>query len=199
MIEFSDLKNMSKAYIKVCKEIKNPNKNKKGVHNAAYADLDQVIEVSKSVLAENGFSIIQYPNSGDDRIGITTMLLHESGEYIKGEFNVKFQSQDPQKVGGAITYYRRYSLVSMLNLVGENDDDADSISEHAKSVANKKPTIKQLNALYYKVTENNCSVDDYNNIIKPNIDLTMYKSFMDNFTTERFNKAVVHFKNQNNK
>lgn len=158
MIKFSDLKAMAPAYAELCKKIKNPKKNKKGVHNAAYADLDAVIETSKEILAEYGFAIIQHPTSEDHNIGIETMLLHESGEYILGNFKVPSAHTDPQKIGGLITYYRRYCLVAMLNLVGEIDDDADSISEHAKSVSkNQLATDGQKKFLFQLL-----GMDEYN-------------------------------------
>lgn len=156
MIEFSELKELPKIYAKVCQQIENPAKKKNGVHNAKYADLDEVINCSKKVLANHGFTIIQYPLTNDGKIGVETMLMHESGEYIKGSFCVPFNNNDPQKVGGAITYYRRYSLVAMLNLVGENDDDADSISQHAQNVKNNAPqSDKQKKFLLDLLTQNN--------------------------------------------
>lgn len=187
MIEFSELKEMPKAYAKVCVEIGNPAKKRSGVHNAKYADLDEVINCSKKILAKNGFTIIQYPLTNDGKIGVETMLMHESGEYIKGSFCVPFNNNDPQKVGGAITYYRRYSLVAMLNLVGENDDDADSISQHAQGKS--KPNEKQLGAMFYKVRDNSCDLDIFNSI-KPLINTNQYKWLMDNFNKENFNKLA---------
>jgi hypothetical protein len=47
--------------------------------------------------------------------------------------------QDPQKIGSAVTYYRRYTLQSLLSLQAE-DDDANSASA---TVKNTKPTITQ--------------------------------------------------------
>jgi hypothetical protein len=127
MLEFSDLKKMPKALVKIQNEISNPKKNAKGMHNAKYATLDEVISVSKKLLANNGFTIIQSPYNDGEVMGVETMFLHESGEYIRGRFGSKFTSQDPQKAGGLITYYRRYSLSAMLNVASENDDDADSL------------------------------------------------------------------------
>ena len=158
MIEFSELKEMPKAYVKVCAEIKNPVKNKKGVHGAMYADMDQVIEVSKPVLSKHGFAIIQHPFTEDDKLGIETMMMHESGEYIRSKFSVKIATNDPQKIGSAITYYKRYALVAFLNLVAEADDDADSVSAHAQSRNNptnnlasdaQKYTLKNLMGKQY--------------------------------------------------
>ena len=196
MLEFSSMVKLAPAYSKVCQEIQNPTKNTVGVHNRSYADLDSVINTSKKVLADNGFTVMQMPFNKDGEFGVETMLLHTSGEYIKGSFATKPPSLDPQKIGSQITYYRRYALVSMLNLVGENDDDAESVSDHAKTKANSKPSEKQINKMFFSVKANNCSIDDFNKIIKPNISLVQYNSLMDNFTADRFQLAVKHYKGE---
>jgi hypothetical protein len=124
--------------VKVQNLINNPKKNAKGMHNAKYATLDEVISVSKKILADNGFSVMQSPYNDGEVMGVETMFLHESGEYIKGKFGSKFTSQDPQKAGGLITYYRRYSLSAMLNVASENDDDADSLKPASAGASDKQ-------------------------------------------------------------
>lgn len=187
MIEFSELKEMPKAYAKVCAEIENPKKNRKGVHNAAYADMGEVIRVSKKTLADNGFSIIQHPYTEDDKLGIETILIHESGEFIRAKFAVKIATNDPQKIGSAITYYKRYALVAFLNLDAEADDDADSVSQHAQGKS--KPSEKQLGAMFYKVRDNSCDLDIFNSI-KLLMNTNQYKWLMDDFNKENFNKLA---------
>lgn len=155
MLEFSDLKEMPKALVKIQNEINNPKKNAKGMHNAKYATLDEVISVSKKLLANNGFTIIQSPYNDGEVMGVETMFLHESGEYIRGKFGSKFTSQDPQKAGGLITYYRRYSLSAMLNVASENDDDADSLKPSASNASDK-----QKKFLHSLIIEKNIQLTD---------------------------------------
>lgn len=138
MLEFSDLKEMPKALVKVQNLINNPKKNAKGMHNAKYATLDEVISVSKKILADNGFSVMQSPYNDGEVMGVETIFIHESGEYIRGRFGSKFTSADPQKAGGLITYYRRYSLSAMLNVASENDDDADSLKPASAGASDKQ-------------------------------------------------------------
>lgn len=163
MLEFSDLKEMPKALVKIQNQINNPKKNAKGMHNAKYATLDEVINISKQLLANNGFTIIQSPYNDGEVMGVETMFLHESGEYIRGKFGSKFTSQDPQKAGGLITYYRRYSLSAMLNVASENDDDADSLkpnnnAQRLNSNSNANASDKQKKFLHSLIIEKNVNL-----------------------------------------
>lgn len=127
MIEFSELKEMPKALSKLQGMIKNPVRNKKA-YNYLYADMDTVLECLKIPCSENGFSIVQMPYNSDDVLGVETMLIHDSGEYIKAKFGSRMVKSDPQSVGSQISYYRRYSLLSIFNL-GQEDDDGAIISK----------------------------------------------------------------------
>jgi hypothetical protein len=74
-------------------------------------------------LAESGLAISQHP-SGDNNL--TTLIMHaDSGEYIESTYNIHPTKNDPQATGSAITYARRYALVSILCLNVDDDDDAN--------------------------------------------------------------------------
>lgn len=128
MIEFSNLDKMPGALAKLQNEIKNPKKDRKGMHNAKYAQLDSVIDQIKEVTGKHGFSVIQLPFNDEKVFGVETMLLHESGEWIKGRYGGSMSSTNPQDYGKAITYFRRYALGALFNIAPEDDDDADSIA-----------------------------------------------------------------------
>lgn len=53
---------------------------------------------------------------------VCTMLLHESGEYIAGELALRPKKSDPQGIGSAITYARRYHLAMMVGVATADDD-----------------------------------------------------------------------------
>ena len=88
-----------------------------------YADLSSIIEAIRKPLAENGLAFSQFP-TGDG--GLTTMLLHESGEWLEETFTLKSVDSKPQSVGSAITYSRRYALGAVLGIATEKDDDANA-------------------------------------------------------------------------
>jgi hypothetical protein len=87
-----------------------------------YANLEEVIKVVKAAFAENGLSFIQFPVSGDGTAGVETIILHESGEFMSNEFLLKCAKTDPQGMGSAITYARRYGLQSACGIPSEDDD-----------------------------------------------------------------------------
>jgi len=94
---------------------------------SSYATLGSVIEVCKEELNKNGISVLQ-PVEADK---VTTILLHESGEWISDEGVIILcaKPNDPQAQGGAITYSRRQGLTSLL-LIPSVDDDGESATDH---------------------------------------------------------------------
>lgn len=56
------------------------------------------------------------------------------------------------------------------------------------------PSEKQLNAMYYKVNDNACSLDDFNNVLKPNASIAQYKWLMDDFNKGNFDKLIIKLK-----
>lgn len=94
-----------------------------------YAGLPSVLEVVLPVLHKNGLYLSQSPISEGERVGIKTKIIHaESGEMLEDSFTMNLSKNDPQGAGSAITYARRYALVSMLGLNVDEDDDANLAS-----------------------------------------------------------------------
>lgn len=94
-------------------------------YSYSYANLEDVLEAVGSALAEQGVAIFQFPERRPGFIGATT-LLAKGEEWIAASMLVP-ESPDggPQAVGSAITYARRYGLMSLLALAaGDEDDDA---------------------------------------------------------------------------
>ena len=97
-----------------------------------YADLDTVIKSCFPQLTKNGLSVIQGNDTCDKgSFYVTTMLLHESGQWIKSKLKMPIGGkQDAQAVGATITYARRFSLSAMVG-IAQTDDDGNSISDKA--------------------------------------------------------------------
>lgn len=111
-----------------------------------YADLASVWDACREPLSKNGLSIVQFPttsyqgepqpyewtakNSGEVRYGVrvacvvsvTTRMLHSSGQWIEDTVSTMLPTADPQAVGSAISYLRRYSLQSVAGVAPEDDD-----------------------------------------------------------------------------
>jgi hypothetical protein len=87
-----------------------------------YADLSAIIQAIKEPFAKNGLSYAQFPIENEGRIGIETILMHNSGEWLSQSFTVQLTKQDAQGAGSAITYCRRYGLQAVAGIPSEDDD-----------------------------------------------------------------------------
>jgi hypothetical protein len=101
-----------------------------------YADLTSVWKACKEALHNNDFSVIQSPISRDNRIGVATMLLHSSGQWVSDEFTLGVKKQnDPQADGSSITYARRYALAAFVGVCPVDDDGELAMSRNNKKTS----------------------------------------------------------------
>jgi hypothetical protein len=101
-----------------------------------YAGLDACIEAVIDALHANGIALMQRNIPCESGVSVETILLHTSGETISGGIlHVPASKQDPQGYGSALTYARRYSLLTLCGIAPE-DDDGNAAS---KPVAYAKP------------------------------------------------------------
>lgn len=104
-----------------------------------YADINQLIELSNPLFHAQNLMVLQ-PIQGNTLL--TQVIDIDTGERIESSLELP-QSQDPQKIGSAITYYRRYTLKALLNLQ-EEDDDANKASGNAKEYKDdNKPWLSE--------------------------------------------------------
>ncbi len=111
--------------------------------NYKYAQLDQVIDETRSILCKNGLAIIQAPFNDGSVVGIKTTLIHDSGECIESSFGSTPMKSDPQSIGSLITYYRRYSWLALLGLAPEDDDGQSAMPNQNSQIAPQPRTIAQ--------------------------------------------------------
>jgi hypothetical protein len=118
-----------------------------------YADLSGILDVIKEPLIECELSIIQMPKG---KYGLETMIMHSSGEWMSGEYEMKPTKEDPQNAGSVITYQRRYALGAVLSLNIDFDDDGNKGSEPVKEVKpqpKKKELLTPIHPAWSKVIE----------------------------------------------
>lgn len=137
------------ALMKFQSEIGAVYKNDKNYQNK-FANINQVIETIKGPMIKNGLAITQHPgNCPDGSIGLYTILMHTSGQYIQSFFSSKIVEKPDigkncQDHGKLITYYRRYAMLAALNLATTDDDDGlKSKEDHEKSVRAKEKAEKK--------------------------------------------------------
>jgi len=92
---------------------------------SSYADLTSVIKAIKQPFSDNGLSYTQFPVSNENGVGVSTRLMHVSGQWLEMEYTLPTVKKDPQASGSAITYARRYALQSVAG-IPTADDDAES-------------------------------------------------------------------------
>lgn len=93
-----------------------------------YADLASCWDACRKPLSENGLAVIQIPEVGIEFVTIMTLLVHESGQWIRSRLPMKPKDFSPQSLGSTITYARRYALAAMVGLA-QTDDDAESAQQ----------------------------------------------------------------------
>jgi hypothetical protein len=111
-----------------------------------YADLGSIIQSAKPILAKNGLSVSQLAEGESDSIGITTMLIHSSGEWISSTISLPVTKEagksSAQAAGSVITYLRRYALASVLGLYADEDNDAEEPKAKSATKPEAKPEAK---------------------------------------------------------
>lgn len=133
------MKQIASAFVKAKREFGPALKQSLNPHlKNKYADLGACLEAVEDALLNNGIALLQ--ETSDDTTGVTveTVFLHESGESMRcGKLHVPASKQDPQGYGSALTYARRYSLITACGIAPE-DDDGNASSR----IARKEITIK---------------------------------------------------------
>lgn len=108
-----------------------------------YADLTSVWRACRKSLTDNGLSVVQTTDMKDDKITIVTTLIHSSGEWMKGCLPLMLTKNDPQTMGSALTYARRYALAAIVGVCKEGeDDDAEQATVRKENINDDQ--IKQL-------------------------------------------------------
>lgn len=109
--------------------VENPKKDAENPHfKSKYADLDEIITTIRPALEKSDLAFIQNPVVDEKgNVGVYTLLLHKSGEYIQFDpVFIPIQKAGPHQIGSAMTYARRYSLGTALGLATEEDEDGNN-------------------------------------------------------------------------
>lgn len=144
----NSIEKLAKGLSKFQGEVNNPaNTAVNPFFKSKYAPLNEVLNVSRPILAKYGLSVTQSTREENGEILVTTLLIHDSGEWIEFEpLALKPEKNNPQGFGSAITYGRRYTLSAALGISSEDDDDGNSASGNDKKVLVKKEIKKNTSA-----------------------------------------------------
>jgi len=97
-----------------------------------YASLGAITEATRPVLAKHGLAYTQGMAIVDGVQVMFTRIIHQSGQWMEdGGYALNPTKNDPQGMGSAVTYARRYTIGSTLGIITEDDDDGNRASEPA--------------------------------------------------------------------
>jgi len=116
-----------------------------------FADLGAVISTMRPVLSSHGLSYTQLPFSEGNSVGVTTIIMHESGEWLESTVTLELTDEKgksaAQVAGSIITYLRRYSLAAGFGLYADEDSDGHETKQNnvkpAKITAPPAPDTTQ--------------------------------------------------------
>lgn len=124
---------LTNALAKAFSEIENPLKEALNPHfRSKYADLAAVLDVIRSAYSKYGLSLVQFPGGTPEAPSVETVVFHSGGAFLRGPtVTCKPSKTDPQGVGAAITYLRRYGAAAVAGIFQE-DDDGETASGRGK-------------------------------------------------------------------
>lgn len=140
MTHSESIAKITAALVAAQTEIKNMKPEKEG-YGYNYVDLPSIIDQVKPVLKKHKLAVTQFPCGSNGAVGVSTILVHESGEFISNDFVMPLpklaKMNDAQAAGAVITYARRYALSAVLNLTA--DEDIDAATPKASQTYEKAP------------------------------------------------------------
>ena len=163
---------LSKAFAKMQKELEQPFKNANNpFFKSKYVPLENVVDSITKASSKHGLSFTQFPSSDENgNVTVGTMVMHESGEWIEYDpICMKPVKNDPQAVGSAIIYAKRYALSAIFGITSDNDDDGNEATQLGKATPKSVPK-KQVPTTNNKIPKE--VVKAYNDGIQSVIDRT---------------------------
>lgn len=138
------IENLAKALSRVQSQLRGAKQDSTNpFFKSQYADLSSVWSACRDLLAENELAVIQTTDVGENhQLIVETTLAHSSGEWISGQIPMLLSKQDPQGIGSAITYGRRYGLSAIVGICPE-DDDAEGAMGREKPKVTPKASPKE--------------------------------------------------------
>ncbi len=149
MIKSETISELATALSTFQGEVKQPLKDKTNpFFNSKYVPLENIVEVISETASKHGLSFIQYPVNQEARVGIVTVLMHKSGEFIETDPIFATPSKtDAQATGSTITYLKRYSLAAVFGITSDVDDDGNAASKpQSNTKANLSAVLKEVAA-----------------------------------------------------
>lgn len=134
-----DIKAITEAFLKAQAALVPATKaSENPFFHSKYADLESVWNACRDALHANDIAVVQGAHSIDGKPHMETKLIHSSGQWLTSFWELVPTKPDPQAMGSAISYMRRYSLAAMVGVLTEDDDGNAASASKAKGKAETK-------------------------------------------------------------
>lgn len=198
---------ISKALIEFRKDVKQPMKDADNPYfKSKYVPLENVVEAIDEVAPSKGLAFTQWAlNDEQGRVGVATLLLHDSGEFI--EYDPVFMNADkntPQGAGSLITYLKRYTLSAIFGITSDEDDDGNQATGNKskpKQDAGKLELVKMNADVLAKILTSKGNKQTREDIIKAYTQDANINNFTNQQLTqlsERIKAKVEQYKKEDN-
>ena len=148
MTHSESINELANALVKAQSQVRGASKDSDNPYfKSKYADLSSVWDACRSALTGNGLSVVQSPrinlalSAETTHVEVETLLLHQSGQWVRDTLAIPVTKADAQGVGSAITYARRYALAAFVGVAPEDDDGNAAVAGNgqAKETKIEKP------------------------------------------------------------
>jgi hypothetical protein len=128
MTKSEQIDQLSAALVKAQKAVKPAVKDSKNPYfKSSYADLSSIWDACRKAISDNDLAVVQFPVSCMEGVGVETILIHSSGQWLARDFVLPMAKADAQGGGSCITYARRYAMAAVMGVCTEDDDGEGAV------------------------------------------------------------------------
>ena len=136
-----EINELAKAMAAFQGEVKQPKKDADNpFFKSKYVPFEAVVAAVSKEAPKHGLSFTQWPTMNEGgRIGVTTLLMHTSGQWM--EFDpifMKLEKDTAQAAGSVISYLKRYALSAAFGIASDEDDDGNEASKPSDKKNNQQ-------------------------------------------------------------
>jgi ERF superfamily len=166
----------------------------RGSYTFSYAPLDAILAACRPVLARHGLALVQLlEGDGDHGGAIRTELRHASGAVVGSTFPLPSVPATPQQLGSMLTYLRRYTIVALLGIAAEEDDDAGQAADTPVKAPRKRAAAKKDETLTSpgKTLQISALLNQLQDLDGPPGDAASWKAYAEDYTQKTFGVGVL--------
>jgi hypothetical protein len=142
MMQSENINELVTALAKAQGEIQPAAKDSTNPHfKSRYADLSSVWDACRLPLSKNGLAVMQTTAVVNDKLTVVTTLAHSSGQWMRSELPVLVANNNPQALGSALTYMRRYALSAIVGVAPGDDDDGNAAAVPSGTAVQMKEKV----------------------------------------------------------